>query len=319
MAQLFDRAVRVIVAQPPLAVTDQSTLGIEVIDPKTGKVLSGNTGGVPKTVTPTLTIEGLRIQFKIKKTSKKEPNSCQLVIYNLSKSSRAKISKDVKLVVEAGYAQTLSQIFSGDALTVDHVHDGPNWITTIQCNDGERSYRFAKIAVSFKSGTSFGDVFEKVAQATGLDVADAVKFIKSKISDQFNRGYVAFGNAFAELDRLLKGRPFDYSIQDGKLQILGAGTPTTESAITLSSSTGMIGSPAHGTGEATSAKAQGEKASVLKVKSLLQPGIRPGRKLHIESLSIPAPGADYVARTVDHTGDTAGGDWYSEAEALPIQ
>lgn len=314
MAQLFNRAVRII-AGTTLSVADTDSLSIEVIDPKTGKVLSSSKGAAPSTVTRTLTIDSLRVQFKIKKTSKKEPNSCSLTIYNLSADSRSKISKGVKLIVEAGYTDTLAQIFSGDALTVDHVHDGPNWITTIQCNDGERAYRFATVSASFKAGNSFADVFEKVANCTGLDVSDAVKYVRSNVSDQFTKGYVAFGGAFKELDRLLKGRDLDYSIQDGKLQLLAAGKATNESAIVLNSNSGLIGSPAHGTGEATTAKAQAEKASIVKAKSLLQAGMKPGRRLRIESLNITG---DFVSRTVEHTGDTAGGEWYSEAEALPI-
>lgn len=312
MAKLFNRAVR-IVAATTVQITDRDTISIEVLDPDTGKVLSGNSG-TKKTATRTLTIENLRVQFKVKKTSKKEPNSCDLTIYNLSADSRGKISRDVKLTVEAGYVGTLAQIFSGDALTVDHVHDGPNWITRIQCNDGERAYRFSTVSESFKAGTGFGDVFEKVASKTGLDVADAVKFIRGEIKDQFTRGFVAHGFAFSELDRLLKDRGLDYSIQDGRLQILKAGTASKDSAITLSSSTGLIGSPAHGTGDATTSKARAEKASILKVKSLLQPGIKPGRKLKVESVDISG---SFVARDVLHSGDTAGGDWYSDVEAVP--
>lgn len=258
-----------------------------------------------------LQIEGLRVQFKIKKTSKKEPNEALVSIFNLSKDSRSKLSDahGTRLIIEAGYTDTLEQVFSGDAKPVDHVHDGPDWITKLQCGDGERAYRYQLLAESFKSGTSVADVFAKVADATGLDVTDAVKLVRSEVKEQFTKGYSAHGPASAEIDRLLKGRGLTHSVQDGKLQVLKLGVATSETVIELSADTGMVGSPEHGSSNAD------RKAQILRVKSLLQPGLRPGRKLRVKSEAISG---DFVAQTVEHEGDTAGGAWYSTVEALPL-
>lgn len=257
-----------------------------------------------------LLIEDLRVQLKVKKTSKKEPNECHLTIWNLSPESRKALSsKGAKVIVEAGYVGSIARIFSGNARSVDHLHDGPNWLTKVQCGDGETAYRYALVTESFKPGTAVADVFAKAAQATGLDVTDAVNTVRVRVSDQFTQGYTAHGRAALEVDRLLKGRGLEHSIQNGKLQVLPTGTATREQAVLLSPDTGLIGSPEHGTAERKT------KAQALKAKSLLQPDLAPGRKCRIESEAITG---DFRIETVEHKGDTAGGEWYSEIECFPL-
>lgn len=259
-------------------------------------------------VAGSLLIEGLRVQFKIKKTSRKEPNTAEVTIFNLSEQSRAGLKRGAKLIVEAGYSTSISQLFSGDARLVDHAHEGPSWLTKIQCGDGERAYRYAVVNESFIPGTSVADVFARVADSTGLDVADAVRTVRATIKEQFTQGYTAFGRGSLEIDRLLKGRGIEWSIQDGRLQVLLDDTATRDSAVLLSPDTGLVGSPEHGSPETK------KKPQVLKVKSLLQPSLRPGRRVRVESEAITG---DFRVLTVTHQGDTHGGDFYSECECVP--
>lgn len=261
-------------------------------------------------VVGSLLIKGLRVQFKAKKSTKKEPNELELVIYNLSETSRASLqAKGTRIIVEAGYGETSAQIFSGDSRLIDHQHEGPNWVTKVQCADGERAYLYARVNESFRAGTTVANVFARVAEATGLDAVDAVATVRRTVTEQFTRGYTARGRASAEIDRLLKNRGLEWSIQDGRLQVVAPGVAITTQAVLLSPSTGLIGSPTHGT------PAKKGKAQTLKVKSLLQPGLRPAAKIRIESA---ATNGDFRVETVIHQGDSLGQDWYSEVEALPV-
>jgi hypothetical protein len=262
-------------------------------------------------------IEGLRVQFKVKKTTTKEPNCAEVSISNLSETSRASLqSKGVRVILEAGYVGNLAQIFSGDARYISHVREGADWVTKVDLGDGERAYRWARVSESFKAGTTVAAVVSKVAGALGLDTSAAVALVREKVREQFTQGFTAHGRASDELDRLLTGRGLEWSIQDGRLQVTEVGKPAPGTAILLSASTGLIGSPAYGSPEKKDGEnpSTAKKKHVLKVKSLLQPGIRPGARVQLDSLSVKGL---FRVEAVTHTGDTHGGDWQSEADLVP--
>ena len=257
-----------------------------------------------------LLVDNLRVQFRVKKTLSKEPNECEAVLYNLSESSRSRLqAKGARLILEAGYGAERAQIFSGDARQIDHVHDGANWLTKLQCGDGERAYRYERVNESFRAGTSRSAVFRRLAEATGLDIREALVTAAERLTDQFTQGYAALGRVSSELDRVLKGTGLEWSIQDGRLQALPEGGVTKDAAVALSADTGLIGSPAYGTPQTTRGR------RTLRLKSLLQSALRPGGKVRL--VSDTAKGYFRVLEVV-HAGDTHGADFYSEVEAVPL-
>lgn len=278
----------------------------------------------------TILISDLRIQFKVKKSLKKEPNTCEISVSNLNEQSRSALQKGkIKVVLEAGYPDNISQVFAGDSRTVDQVLKGATWDTKVTCGDGERAYRYLRVAESFRPGTKVADVVQQVADALGLKVVGQTSALKA-VTEQFVHGYSPFGKVATELDHLLTSRGFTWSIQDGQLQILQVDGTTNHSVIRLAEDTGLIGSPEHGNVEKQAPLAQmsGDAAdvdfsvtakrrtgpAVLKVKSLLQPGLHPGGKVQVEARGIKGL---FRIEQVEHTGDTFGGEWYSELECLP--
>jgi hypothetical protein len=257
-----------------------------------------------------LLIEGLRTQFKVKKTLKKEPNEGEVAIYNLSPEHRVLLQKKgVPFILEAGYGSDLRRLFSGDVRFGDSVREGPDWISKIQSGDGENAYRFAQVSEGFGKGTQASAVFQRVANATGLDVRGAIASVAGKLTRQFTQGYSAHGKASTEIDRVLKDSGLEWSIQDGKLQVLPSGQPLPGEAIVLTSSSGLIGSPEHGTPE------KKEDTPFLKVKCLLQPLLTPGGLVRVEARSVKG---NFRIETVTHQGDTFGQDFYSDLELRPL-
>jgi hypothetical protein len=257
-------------------------------------------------------IQDLRCVFKVEKTSKPEPSKLDLTIYNLSPASRAQLqSRGTPVVVEGGYADRVGLVFSGQSRTIDHAHAGPDWLTKVQCGDGETQYREAAISSSFAAGTSVADVIVACGEALGLNpgnLAEAAQAASSGDLQQFVRGYQVHGKAATELTKVLRACGYAWTIEDGKLQLLAAGTAAPGQAILLSSDTGLIGSPEHGSPQ------KAGKPSVLKFKSLLQSEFRPGQRVQLDALEVKGL---YRCVTVRHSADTHGGDWFSEVEALP--
>jgi hypothetical protein len=145
------------------------------------------------------------------------------------------------------------------------------------------------------------DVVDTVAKAMGAKVVGHTAELRS-VTEQFVHGYSAFGKVASELDHLLKSRGFTWSIQDGQLQVLQVDGALGDSIIRLAADTGLVGSPEHGNPEkeepltqlsndaadvgfsVTAHKKKGP--AVLKVKSLLQPGLKPGRRVKVEARGV---------------------------------
>lgn len=270
-------------------------------------------GALNGELTNALKVEGLRCTFAVTKTLKKEPNTLDLKVYNYSSRSRAQMQKKgAQVVVEAGYVGETAIIFSGDARTIDHVREGPDWITHIQCGDGEIATQFARINESFAPGKSIKDigrVFIGKLTEYGLKPGNALKQL-SNVSFDLPNGYSAHGRVVSEFDTFARSVGLEFSIQDGEIQLLPTEKVRTLNVPLITPNTGLIGSPDHGSPEKKG------KPSLLKVKCLLRPTLKPGDPISVESDSTPR--GVFKIMTLRHNGDTFGGDWYTELELLPV-
>lgn len=258
----------------------------------------------------------LRVQFKIERTLQPEPNTSDVSIFNLAKESRSAIQeKGILTEIEAGYFGNTSLIFKGDLDYGSTVRTGTDWVTTFQATDGGKQYRAARINIPFDAGTQIGDVIKTVADKMGLGLGNVAAEIAKGIPRgalQYVKGLVLSGQASKEFTKVLKRAGFGWSIQDGQIQLTRSGQVLDPSkAIILNQKTGLIGSPE-----------QGEKG-LIKARSLLQPDLQPGKRVLIQAGPRDASGVPEIDGffRVDKTifsGDTWGGDWYSDIEARPV-
>jgi hypothetical protein len=261
-----------------------------------------------------LSTEALRVKFKITKTLGKEPNSCDLMIWNLAEASRAKLKgSGLACIVEAGYEGATSgnaTIFSGDTRTIDHPRDHADWITHVQCGDGEKAYQFAHVNKSF-TNASFTSIVQEVAKTLSPNLGNlnealnAIRNKGGKIPD-FTKGFVAHGRASDTLATLLKSVGLDYSIHQGALLVVEPGQPAAQSVFKLSPETGLIGSPDHTPPD------QKNKPATLKCRCLLNPQLLPAGIVRIESAGVKG---DFVIQKLEHVGDSHGADWLTVIEA----
>lgn len=257
-----------------------------------------------------LQITDLRVAFEIKKSLKKEPQTARVAIYNLSAKSRGLLTgKGLRVVLEAGYPDSLAQIYAGHSRTIDHPKESVDWVTRIECGTNERQLQFANVLDSFKPGSKIGEAIKKVAGKLVTDVGNAVQQADA-IQDTFASGYAMQGNAGVELTRLLAPLDKSWSIQDGRLEILGFAETLQEETVLISPSTGLIGTPELG------APLKKGRPSPMKIKSLLQSKIRCGGRILLNSKNVSGI---YKCTSVTHSGDTHGGDWQTEIEAFPVK
>ena len=78
----------------------------------------------------------MKVVFRCEKSTKTAPNKAEFTIYNLSKESRVKITKNDALILEAGYSGNIKTIYSGQVRWARTAREGPNWVTVIEVGDG---------------------------------------------------------------------------------------------------------------------------------------------------------------------------------------
>jgi hypothetical protein len=249
-------------------------------------------------------ITDLRIQFKVRKSGSKDPNTAKITVTNLSASTRAKLQGDGhRVILEAGYPETISTLFTGDSTRILHKQSGADWVTEIEAVDGGRAYRDKNTTVSFKSGTSYRTVAEELLKRLGLSTEQT-----ADLTGAFVTGFSFVGPVVRGLDTVLKAAGVDWSIQNNKVQILGRNATTNAPVLELGPTTGLIGSPEWGSAE------KGKRPPVV-ARALLAGRIAPGGRVALNASEFKG---GFKVLECEHEGDTAGGAWYTRFEATPL-
>lgn len=247
----------------------------------------------------------LRFTFNITKTTDPTPNTAEIAVYNLSASNRGLLTKkNVPVVLTAGYRGNTSVIFSGELHTSFSTQQGTDWVTVFQSSDGGEKFKSARINVGLKGPVTLKQAIKAAADALGvkpgnIDTKNPVRSIK-----EFVQGIVLSGKAEKQLAKLIRSAGFEWSIQDGALQVIAPDEFVDgPEQLSLEVGTGLIGSPEAG------------EDGVVKVKALLQPGLSPGRRIRVISRQIS--GFFKIEKNVT-TGDTWGDAWHADLELRPL-
>ncbi len=259
-----------------------------------------------------LKVTDLRVAFSVKKSLGKEPNGCRLTITNLSEASRKKVeqSKHKPLILSAGYEKTEATIFSGKVRFAHSERDPADWRTEIESGDGEVEYSQNHFKGSFRAGTSTRDTIKAAAAALGVGLGNLDTMISALAKPNHVKGFSASGRASDILGTLLAGQGLSFSVQNGQLQVLRPDEPVDSSAVLLSASTGLIGSPEVGTPSGAGEK----RKPSIKLRSYLQPQIRCGGLVEVRSNALTG---QYLVTHLEHQGDSSGAPWYSLIEVQP--
>lgn len=221
------------------------------------------------------------------------------------------------MVLSAGYPETIALLFAGDLRRpngIQTVRVGPDLVTKLECGDGEKAYREARFSGSFAKGTKVVDVVRAMANTLGVGLGNLEEALKGgnyRLGlNEYAWGYAAHGASVDQLFQILRGLGFESSIQDGQLQVLRPGEVARGKVLLLSTFNGnLIGAPQY-----ASPDKQGGPPT-LKAKALLEPNLRPGVQVEVESREV---NGSFKVKAVSHTGDTHGGEFASECSLVGI-
>lgn len=246
----------------------------------------------------------LMISFSIDKDLSSSANSAEITIWNLSEDHRNAVGKVFdQITLEAGYippqgAGNVGIIFKGAVRDVEHTRDGPNIKTTINCGDGSKALRKATISKSFPKGTPVKDVVEelyKEMEKQGVKRGEW-KF-PDDMPEKFKRPYATCGLCRDELDTIGRGNRFYWSLQNETMEVVPS-DGYVGGVVVISPETGMIGTPAL-------------TDNGVRVSALLNPEVRPGRRVQVKSETLRMNAADsmYRVSSVTFSGDNHKGEF----------
>jgi len=257
----------------------------------------------------TIKINGLRIHFKAEKSLAKDPNKCEVKVWNLTPDQRAQLTKKrtPTVALSAGYAGETTSIFLGEVISVLHEKDkrSSDVITTVNTTDGGDKMQKARVNMSFGPRTKIDAVLRALVKSLGLKEGNvsrvAAELAKGTKQDIYLGGVTLSGNASQELTQLIRSAGLEWSVQDGAVQILNPGKAINSSAVLLDESV-LLDTPTVNT------------KGIVTGRTFIQRDFLPGRQVRIQHEFVKGA---FRLEKCTYTGDTGVGEdeWYVEFEA----
>ena len=274
--------------------------------------------------------QNLRIKFDITKTIYRTPNVATIKLYNLSEENENKIHDEYNDVeVDAGYKGAVQGIFFGNIKYVYRYKDGNDRITQVEAGDGDKDFKDTEINFTLAGGHTDEDAIRKLLEqmkTTALGYIAGKNLTKPKIL-----GKTYSGTARKILDVIARNNDAHWTIQDGYLSMVPAGSTLPNEAIKVDSDSGLLGAPLIND-KGISMKVQLDprfvanaklwlannevKAAHFKAPMLLTEHQK-GSKAHVRL----DPDGVYKVFVVNHKGDTRGNDadsWISEIKCVGL-
>lgn len=259
-------------------------------------------------------VSHLDCSFTIKRTLRGQPNTCDLIVWNMKRDSLAAIrdTEDLFVEVSAGYASSNEPtlLFRGNANREVFVRtDKTENILQVKARDGRRSSR-ARVNRSYGANVPVRQVIRDVIGDMGIGEGNLGDFLDTLLettnSTNFPHGFVASGQAITIVDRIMRAQGLRWSVQNGNLQVLHQRRSRLVSAKLINSETGLIGSP------------QRDKLGKVTLSVLMQPGIEPGRIVRVRSRFIDG---DYEIQETLYKGKTIGSnaEWQANLVLKPLE
>lgn len=249
-----------------------------------------------------LDLSDLDLSFKVARTTRREPNSAEIQVFNLSRQTRARVEQGGLIRLYAGYEDP-AQIFQGDSRYVYTTRDGTEQITTLIARDGGHGYVDSPISRAYAPGTPVETVIRDALDVMGIGRGNLADFVYGLDGGQdLADGYVAHGPANRVLNDLIRASGCRWSVQHGALQVQRRGQALQTRVVVLSPDSGLLGSP---TWDERGLRSGGRRG-VLTCVTLIQPGIEPGRMVRIDTVDVTG---DFEVRGIEYVGDTRADDW----------
>lgn len=297
---------------------------------KANLIVSSGTNG--------LDLSELRFKFQVKASDVSTPNVLWVRIYNVKRDTAESLRKRefTNITLQAGYENgNFGIIFSGEIkqVAIGRERNVDSYVD-LWGGDGDEWYAWAVTYMAAKSGETPQQVIESIVKSTSKngikplpfasDVTGLIEGAGLGVREAL-RGRTGFGMSRDYCRDWALKYGFRWSIQGGEFVIVPQTGYRPGTAVELSSSSGLIGTPEAQNGG-------------VKVRALLNPKIRIGCLIHIQqddinrivmqknglrydaaaSAVITTAEGFYRVLVCDVIGDTRGVEWYSDLTCLAV-
>ena len=265
-----------------------------------------------------LDLSKLQFTFQTQAWTLATPKAIQLRIYNLNdKTAKSVTEAGAKIFLSAGYEGNNGSIFEGEIVQVRTGREnGTDTYLDITAVDGDGIYNYSLVNITVAAGTDVIGRVGAIAKAAGISTGTVAVQTNG---EKLHRGRTYFGLAREHLSSLCGTIGANWTINNGKLDVIGQNAYKEGDIPLLTTATGMIGVP--------------EQMELgISVRVLLNPHIEINKQVQIDNKSIqqyqygidkesqsrimlqPPTSADgkYKVLYVTHTGDTRGNDWFTD-------
>jgi len=260
-------------------------------------------------------ITDLRVSFDILKTNTNIANRCTVSIYNLNPDNRGKIKElDDQIIVRAGYSEDIGTqlVFSGDILRINHQYPYPDVISKIEAGDGMKQVREKRSGISFKDKTDAMLVLKEIVKKLDIPISEIPQALKG----EYSQGYAHTGSVKKALDNICKRFDLDWSVQNGKLQVIEKKGASKAEPVAIQEVTGLLEKVERvGDIQEYLVKNVARESPFLKFKTLLNPMIIPGGRVTLSQAGFPG---FYKVMSVQHQGDNYEGDFITTCQVQQI-
>ena len=257
-------------------------------------------------------VVGLDVWFEIKRSLRpKEPNTCDIKIYNLTDQTSNAISQYVPPVpspgtvggqvpqgvpvnIVAGYVGASSQIFLGLLRDAQTMTKGPDTWLEVSSGDADKAHAIARSNTNFGKGSSALVVATQLLTDLGLGNGNLATVRQQLLQPLYSEGVTVKGSTVDLMVDLCASCGLEFTLQGGVPQFTPLGQPLGGQAYLLSSSSGLINSPSV------------DSKGILHCETLMLAGLAPGMPIVMSSKNVTGP---YRILSMVTKGDTAGEDW----------
>ena len=253
----------------------------------------------------------LHISFSFQKTDLYSPNNGNLSVWNLAPEHTAMLienEENARLMLEAGYRDHITRIFSGIVNFSSTSMDGGDWRTDIEVIDTLEEQRDSYVTLSFAPGTNWRDITDEAASQMGvkIDYGHNAEF------KNIDTGFQFVGLADDVFTKACDSNGLSWSIQDGRVKMKKTNDTMPPGVIyVISADTGMIGMPVRvclaGSAET------GDKIIGYDVTCFLNGDIHIDDYVYLDSKFIQGAFRVY---SIEYTGDSQSGDWITKMRLL---
>jgi hypothetical protein len=220
-------------------------------------------------------------------------SNASLTIYNLGPQTRNLLYKDNytpkqywQIIIKAGYGESLYKIFRGNIQEAYSYKEKTEWITKLDCFDGNYQVQNGFVNETVTAGTPLSDILPRVIPTMPNLIAGIFgKTVQE--SEPSARGNVLVGNSYDEIQRLTGGNAF---ISGETLHVLGDNEVLPGSVFFLGPDKFDVG---------TLFTTPKRRDTYIEVESLFAPEIEIGRIVQIES-AFPKYNGQYKVFGITH-------------------